>query len=248
MFYQTSLGPAVSGSLPFVCNGACLFSRLKGYMPSCKIDYVALLPSKSDQLRCARASLSHPESSFFGFLTTEGENTRIGKCGRCPSQYLQLGKPNPLADSWFLIQGSLLSPPELVEVPGILSVGRLLVITGKIPIPKPEKFSIGFYASDKATRVVGMTSFFHSADITMERRVRITSKVNGTLDKHNGPHDAFPFVEGQSFEISILPTPDGFLFFLDVEYLKPYTKTISMIEDINYFWHSSGVLINSLTF
>ncbi|GFO32196.1 hypothetical protein PoB_005870100 [Plakobranchus ocellatus] len=116
----------------------------------CEFDFAPLMPSPGNHLVCAETCWRHSEctafiftaynASFQGTVTGSG----LGICSWCPPNNIagiSLFSSDPQVEIWFNVLGKLKSPPskKYLPIPGALSIGRYLVVRGRVPKPPPDR-------------------------------------------------------------------------------------------------------------
>ncbi|RUS91355.1 hypothetical protein EGW08_000872 [Elysia chlorotica] len=245
-----SLGMAPVGLLFFVhlgilWQGLVLCSSLSTkYVKLKDLEFncdVSPKESLGDYITCARACTERPDCTFFEFTPSisSGDSwPRLGTCTSCPANNitgLTITPNNTQTETWVHIFGRIVDPqPETyISIPGALSVGRLLVIKGRIPVPAPERVIVDIYHNNKDDIPVRVTPRFNYKD--MVKRLIVANRRSGNWAVTVLPQSTFPFYEGKDFEIRLLTTVRGFMVYVNEDFIRTNVKPIYMTNDIGYF-------------
>ncbi|GFR93475.1 galectin [Elysia marginata] len=226
--------------------GSCIlisskFAKFENIELSCGVSQYPLLPSVGDHLTCSKACKENPDCTSFvftPFTSSTISNVRLGTCSFCPAynitglNYISIISQ---AETWLGFFGRILHPPSItyLPIPGALSMGRLLVIKSRVPIPEPERIIFDIFHSNKKDIVYRVSPRWSYKGV--KERLMISSNVNKTWDVKSLSASKFPFLKGEDFEINILTTQQGFMVYIDGNSMrKLYDKTIHLTKDIGF--------------
>ena len=124
-----------------------------------------------------------------------------------------------------------------------------MVFKGKTPAPLPYKFVIKFYDDNNQDLIL---RFFRLRD-PVPSFIKVNANVPSlpwSSSEYNmdAALNFNPFVEGEDYEIDVLSTRHGFVFYVNGLYVLTYNITISCAEDIAFVGYRIQPEIYFITF
>ena len=222
--------------LAFGTSVSTKFLRIKNLELKCAVSPEPLILNSGDFLTCARACKQRSNCTCFVFAPYSSL-ARSGTCRACLAHSItgvRYSTTKPQAETWISNIGWKADPESgtYIPIPGALSIGRVLVVKGRVPVPAPAHFVLDIYDNNKKDIVIRFTCRFNFRQTV--RRLRVSSNENGTWDVDQLNKSIFPFSEGKEFEINFLATQQGFMVYVDASYIHIVDKTIHMANDIGY--------------
>ncbi|GFR93472.1 hypothetical protein ElyMa_004379300 [Elysia marginata] len=225
--------------------GSCIsmstnFAKLENIELLCGVNLVPLLPHAGDHLTCSRACKENPDCTSFVFTPFTSSiisNVRLGTCSFCPAykisglNYINITSQ---AETWLGFLGRILDPPSdtYLPIPGALSMGKLLVIKSRVPIPEPERIIFDIFHNNKEEVTTRVSPRFNFRNVV--KKLMISTKVNKMWAVTGVSLSNFPFFEGTDFEINILTTHQGFMVYAGGILVRTLYETLYMATDIGY--------------
>ncbi|GFO44379.1 gypsy retrotransposon integrase-like protein 1 [Plakobranchus ocellatus] len=253
-FYQLIFGPSIT-----ICaSELSSFINANIRNVTCESEPLLLKPSPSTYLECARECKRQTGCTAFTFtpdnVSHRGTGLKLGLCSWCPANNIvnvSYTATDLHLKTWYNVLGHLVQPPDLtmLEIPGALSVGRYLIVYGRIPDPLPSLSRVTIFpqqGSDIAARVAPHFNQTLDSKAPVIELLKINCKINGTFYM-NTFEDIFPFWAGQTFEIGFLATRTGFAVYIDGTYMITITTTSYMVGDIGFI-SSENVELLMITF
>ena len=120
---------------------------------------------------------------------------------------------------------------------------------GKASIPLPDRFNVDFLDKE----LVDIILRFNRQKFANLGFVKVNSLENSTawVDSdgiRRAAPDFNPFVEGEDYEIDILPTRHGYVIYVDGLYALTYDVTISLAGDIAFMRSKGAQEIYDISF
>ncbi|GFO44375.1 hypothetical protein PoB_007088000 [Plakobranchus ocellatus] len=238
LLYQLIFGPSIA-----ICTSELSsFTTLKDRNFICESESLLLKPSPSTYLECARKCKRQADCTGFTFtpdgVSLHATGLKLGLCSWCPASNIvnvSYTATDPHLEFWYNVLGNLVQPPDftVLEIPGALSVGRYLIVYGRIPNPPPSLSRVTIFpqqGSDYAARVAPYFNYTRASGKQEIEILQINYRVSGTYYTDTFG-DFFPFAAGQTFEIGFLAKRTGFAVYIDGTYMVTITAT-SYMEDM----------------
>ncbi|GFR73093.1 hypothetical protein ElyMa_000396600 [Elysia marginata] len=216
------------------------FQKYENLELACEVSPVQLTPSSGDILTCSRACKEHRDCTSFVYTENSSSvpsHVKPGKCTFCPVHNITGLRYPPIASSqtetWLGFLGRMFEPPSHTFLPikGALSIGKLMVVKGRVPVPAPARFYVDIFQNDQANVVIRIAPRLKFLE--HENQLRISSFVVGDKwDVRIIPE--FPFAEGKDYEISLLSTKHGLAVYIDKVFMHNVYRTLNMVSDIGY--------------
>ncbi|GFN77662.1 hypothetical protein PoB_000416800 [Plakobranchus ocellatus] len=212
----------------------------------CRPDPVPLRlsPGWGNNLACARQCQRQLHCIAFMFTphNTISQNTatgaRPGTCLWCPASTIvniSFTATDPLLETWINVLGYLVQPKnrELFAIPGALSVGRIVILQGRVPDPVLHSSQFTLYINNSENVAVGISPRFLSHKNF--KRVAILTRINGEWkEEYLWPKGFFPFPPGGKIEFAVLATGEGFRVYINGDFTVTVTSTAHWLDEVGY--------------
>ncbi|GFO44367.1 hypothetical protein PoB_007087200 [Plakobranchus ocellatus] len=254
LLYHLMFGPSIT-----ICTSELSsFINLKDRNFLCESESLLLKSSPNTYLECARKCKRQADCTAFTFtaynISRHATGLKLGSCSWCPANNIVNVSytANDLhVKTWYNVLGNLVQPPDLtmLEIPGALSVGRYLIVYGRIPNPPPNRSRVTIFPQQGTDYAARVAPHFDHTRPTGKREIevlKINYRIKGKYYTYTF-RDFFPFSAGQKFDIGFLATRTGFAVYIDGTYMVTVTTTSYMVGDIGFI-SSQNVELFMITF